>query len=173
MTNHVMIDLETLDNVGTAAIVAIGACVFSGPKQGEKFYTAVDQTSSIALGLSVSLGTMEWWAKQTPQARAVFDDPDRLKILVALEAFAQWLFPLGEDVRVWGNGASFDNAILAHAYRKAGRELPWAFWNDRCYRTIAAGISERREQLGTHHNALDDALSQAQHLVDRAPWALV
>ncbi len=42
MTNHVMIDLETLDNVAAAAIVSVGACVFSGPDINATYYTAVD-----------------------------------------------------------------------------------------------------------------------------------
>uniref|UniRef100_UPI001125A91F 3'-5' exonuclease n=1 Tax=Escherichia coli TaxID=562 RepID=UPI001125A91F len=41
-----------------------------------------------------------------------------------------------DDVRVWGNGASFDNAILAAVYRKHAQNIPWRFRNDRDVRTI-------------------------------------
>lgn len=47
-------------------------------------------------------------------------------------------------------------------------ELPWKFWNDRCYRTVSAGFP-RRQQTGTHHNALDDAISQTKHLLAYLP----
>jgi hypothetical protein len=75
-------------------------------------------------------------------------------------------------MRLWGNGASFDNAILAHAYARCGATPPWKFWNDRCYRTVAALTATPRQQGGTHHNALDDARSQAEHLITAAAWAL-
>lgn len=169
--DHVMIDLETGDTASTAAIVSIGAVVFAGPHAGPTFYQAVDITSSSAAGLTISDGTMAWWAKQSEQARAVFTDPDRLPLTAALGELAAFLgLP---DVRIWGNGASFDNAILANAYNRIGAPLPWKFWNDRCYRTVAAGIQARREQMGTHHNALDDAISQAEHLLQHAPGAIV
>lgn len=70
------------------------------------------------------------------------------------------------DAEVWGNGASFDNVILRGAYARNSTPAPWAWWNDRCYRTIKALHREvPMERLGTHHNALDDAISQALHLI--------
>jgi len=72
-----------------------------------------------------------------------------------------------ENVRVWGNGAAFDNVILASAYRQANITQPWLFWNDRCYRTVKAlSPAVTMQRNGTHHNALDDAESQARHLID-------
>lgn len=159
-SNHIMVDLETADNVATAAIVSIGAVIFAGPRAGETFYTAVDLQSSLTAGLTMSVDTMQWWGNQSAEARAVFDDPMRVPLVEALAAFDEFV---PEGAKVWGNGASFDNAILAMAYRLCGLDLPWKFWDDRCYRTVAAHLP-RRVQQGTHHNALDDAISQADHL---------
>lgn len=170
--DHVMVDLETADNVPTAAIVSIGAVVFAGPYAGATLYRAVDLQSSVSAGLTTSVDTLEWWGKQSTEARAVFTDPRRVPLAEALDVFAAFLRPT-QDVRVWGNGASFDNAILQTAYRLAGLDLPWKFWNDRCYRTAAARIQQRRAQQGTHHNALDDAISQADHLTTYAPEAII
>jgi len=167
MIDHVMVDLETVDSTPTAGIISIGAVVFKGPSSGLHFYTAVDVASSLSIGLTQSDDTMKWWAQQNPKARSVFDDPERLEIHIALCSFRQFLEPLNE-VRVWGNGAAFDNAILATAYRLAGLAHPWKFWNDRCYRTVVAGLPKRKQQ-GTFHNALDDAISQADHLMECAP----
>jgi exodeoxyribonuclease VIII len=78
-----------------------------------------------------------------------------------LKLFADWL---PKNVLVWGNGASFDNAILAQCYRAVGMDFPWKFWNDRCYRTLKNLVLDVPfERTGTHHNALDDARSQAIH----------
>ena len=66
---------------------------------------------------------------------------------------------------VWGNGATFDNVILSNAYKAAGMEQPWKFWDDRCYRTVKGLLPDIKiERLGTHHNAVYDAMSQARHL---------
>lgn len=170
--DHVMIDLETADNVPTAAVVAIGAVVFQGPNAGLQFYTAVDLHSCLAAKLTMSDDTMAWWGKQSLEARAVFADPQRMPVLAALQEFYRFMQSLNEP-RVWGNGASFDNAIMANAYRAVGVPLPWKFWHDRCYRTVAAGIFQKRHQQGTHHNALDDAISQADHLLAHAREAVV
>lgn len=75
-----------------------------------------------------------------------------------------------EETRVWGNGAAFDNVILRRAYERTSREsmkAPWPHWNDRCYRTIKGlyGHQVKIERTGTHHHALDDAASQARHLI--------
>jgi inhibitor of KinA sporulation pathway (predicted exonuclease) len=68
---------------------------------------------------------------------------------------------------VWGNGADFDNPILAAAYRATGISQGWKPYNGRCYRTIKNLAPQvRLVRTGTHHNALDDARAQAQHLLD-------
>lgn len=166
-----MVDLETGDNCPTAAIVSIGAVVFSPSGVGRSFYRAVDINTSVGIGLTVSADTMAWWGRQSAEAREVFTDPARAPVQRALDEFAAFLSDL-PDVKVWGNGASFDNAILQVAYRLCGLPLPWKFWNDRCYRTASADLP-RRTQSGTHHNALDDAVSQANHLIAFAPHRIV
>lgn len=67
---------------------------------------------------------------------------------------------------LWGNGSDFDNVILASAYRSCNLEVPWKFWNNRCYRTVKALRPDIKiHRSGTYHNALDDAVSQAEHLM--------
>ena len=58
------------------------------------------------------------------------------------------------------------NIILSEAYQRIGTSAPWPFWKDRCYRTMKnmhPGV--QMERAGTHHNALDDAKTQALHLM--------
>ncbi len=91
---------------------------------------------------------------------------DGLPLRQVLSEFSEWLDSLGEEPKVWGNGAAFDNVILAQAYRRAGLSVPWPYWNDRCYRTVKAMRPDvRMDRTGTHHNAIDDATSQARHLI--------
>lgn len=164
MSNDVMIDLETMDNKPTAAITAIGAVWFN-KETGEilkEFYRKVDLQTSMDIGLTVSASTIQWWLKQGEEARLeMVKDGD--SIWNVLAEFAQEFDGTEE---VWGNGASFDNAILANAYSKVELDLPWKFWNDRCYRTVKTMHPDvKLERVGTFHNALDDAKSQANHLI--------
>lgn len=166
--NDVMIDLETMGNGPDAAIIAIGAVEFDVEKRevGERFYTVVDLESAVDGGGVMDASTVLWWMKQGDEARAAFARGGE-HIAKALQQFSAWMADRGEDVRVWGNGASFDNVILATAYRRNRTNLPWKYWNDRCYRTaknLAPGVKMQR--AGTKHNAMDDAESQARHLIE-------
>lgn len=165
----VMLDLETMGNGPQAAIIAIGAAEFDIPTQqvGDRFYMAVDLESAVALGGVMDASTVLWWLKQSAAARAAFDRRGD-HLAVALQQFAGWMENRAprDDVRVWGNGAAFDNVILASAYRRNGTPQPWQFRNDRCYRTVKAQHpTVKMQRNGTHHNAVDDAESQARHLI--------
>lgn len=165
----VMLDLETMGNGPQAAIIAIGAVEFDILTQqiGDRFYTVIDLESAVACGGVMDASTVLWWLKQSDAARAEFERSGD-HISVALQKFAGWMENRAkrDDVRVWGNGAAFDNVILASAYRRNGTTQPWQFWNDRCYRTIKAQHpTVTMERNGTHHNAVDDAESQARHLI--------
>jgi len=180
---HIMVDLETLSTRTNARIIAIGAVKFSA-KDGiySKFYQAVTAPAAEILlhsgdleGFNVSAETLVWWSEQSDEARAVFSDPNAVPIAPALESFTSWALEGTEkaDVIVWGNGAAFDNAILSTAYTLCALEQPWNFWNDRCYRTAKSMHPETPlERVGTYHNALDDAESQAEHMLRFHPPAM-
>lgn len=165
----VMLDLETMGNGPNAAIVAIGAVEFdlSAMSIGRRFYQVVDLETSVRGGGEIDASTVMWWFRQSEEARnGICGEGQPLqKVLVE---FGSWLAALAvaEDVKVWGNGAAFDNVILAQAYRHAALTVPWKFWNDRCYRTVKAmRPAVKMERVGIHHNALSDAESQALHLM--------
>lgn len=165
---HCMLDLETMDNGNRAAIIAIGAAMFS--KHGvhdETFYAQVALDSSVNQGLEMDTSTVLWWLQQSDAARAAFVGNEKAASLpTVLNDFAIWLEKFG-DVQMWGNGAAFDNTILSAAYRKCGQNQPWKFWNDRCYRTMKSLFPDVPcARFGTHHNALDDARTQAWHLIE-------
>lgn len=160
---NVMLDLETLDTRPTGAILSIGAVVFSGKGVTDEFYQTIFLQSCIDAGLTVNGSTFRWWMERPDEARSALFTKS-LSLEEALTKFEQWL-PAGS--KVWGNGSDFDNAMLAHAFDKLGMEVPWKFWNNRCYRTTNALLGKNIpvERSGTHHNALDDARTQAEHLI--------
>lgn len=169
---NVMLDLETMGKGPNAAIVAIGAVAFDpetctvDAKRG--FYRGVDLESCVQYRLQMDASTVLWWLQQSEQARQALTEQPGLELHDALDQFGLWCTQqaLAQDLLVWGNGAAFDNVILRNAYQEAGLPTPWSHWNDRCYRTVKAmAPSIKIERSGTHHHALDDAISQAKHLV--------
>lgn len=163
MKKNVMLDLETMGNNSNSAIIAIGAVSFDYRGIGSEFYEQINLASSMAHGMSIDASTVIWWMQQKDEARKKFFDNESAQSLEkALKKFSKW-YQGGE---VWGCGAAFDNVILSNAYKNSSIEKPWAFWNDRCYRTIRdMNPDVSFERIGTHHNALDDAKSQAFHLI--------
>jgi len=162
-SNHIMVDLETMGNGNNSAIIAIGAVRFNEGGLGQTFYRAVDLQSSVDAGLEMDPSTVLWWLKQSEEARAEFITPGMALPLV-LQELRAWML---SDPVVWGNGATFDNVILANAYRRCAMEVPWAFWNDKCYRTAKGMFPQvRMIRSGVQHNALADAMQQATHLIE-------
>lgn len=163
--NHVMLDIETLDTRVSAVILSIGAVRFDPAKVGEvndTFYTNVDIDSCLELGRTISGGTLYWWLDKEQAARdRIATNP--VPLPQALEQLSQFI---REHDCVWGNGAAFDNAILADAYRSCGMQTPWRYYQDMCYRTMKTlfGQLELPEFEGTKHDALDDAVNQAKRL---------
>ena len=165
--DDVMLDLETMGNGPNAAIVSVGAIEFDATTNtlGQQFYRVVHLETAVADGGVIDASTVMWWMRQSDDARKDICG-DGLPVRQVLAEFATWLSTLGEDVSVWGNGAAFDNVILAQAYRRAGMPVPWSHRNDRCYRTVKAMRPDvKMERTGTHHNALHDATSQATHMM--------
>ena len=111
--------------------------------------------------------------KQSDEARSVFNDPLSISLERALLEFADFIDLNGtQDVNVWGNGSSFDNAILSGIYRKKSLKLPWDFRNDRDVRTIVALAKDlrnfdARKSISSSdyaHHALHDAKYQAAYV---------
>lgn len=165
---HTMVDLETLGTGPNALILSIGAVKIdlANLSLGEQFHVGLnlDSLPSNAYGFDIEPATVGWWLHPARSAgRQALDDVAMTDIGSMLEGFALWM---GDDNFVWGNGSSFDNVVLRNAYEKLGMEPPWPYWKDRCYRTVknlAPDLTIQR--LGAHHNALDDARSQATHML--------
>lgn len=168
---HVMLDIETLSTAPNAVIISIGAVKFtaSGSAQGpagaideSTFYERIDPASCTQAGLHTDPATVAWWRRQSPEARKVLDAGGG-QLEDVLRRFLAWA---GPRPHIWGNGSDFDNVIVASACKAVGITRPWSYAQNRCYRTVKAlapTVALNRE--GTHHNALDDACTQAEHLI--------
>jgi exodeoxyribonuclease VIII len=170
MSNYgIMLDLETVGTRATSAIVSIGATLMNLETLTNEayYYKVVDLASSVGFGLTVDPGTIAWWEQQTEEARAIFTTEDKVTLDAALFGFIEFVGDKSEKIKIFGNGADFDNAILAYAYAKCGMAAPWQFYNNRCYRTIKAMYPDvPRHKPAIAHDAMHDAIAQARTLFD-------
>lgn len=168
--NHIMLDLETLGTSPGCPILSIGA-VYWDPINGElgdEFYVNIQISDSISRGFQPNGATIEWWMKQSDEARdALFKAP--MNVPAALIKFNN--FVKNDKVAMWAKGPSFDCNILRKAYEKTEINVPWHFRSERDVRTLIS-IAKLRGVLapnfartGTHHNALDDAKYQAKQCI--------
>ena len=176
LTVRIMLDLETLGTRAGCGVISIGAKRFDSDAE---FHQVISQESNLWAGLEENLETVQWHHKQeyenapgTYTASSYRANGSSVRNLgTALFLFGMWLGeqgadPNGKTTEVWGNGADFDLPILGHAYQACGMQIPWQPYMGRCYRTLKNMRPEiALERTGKHHNALDDAKSQAGHAV--------
>ena len=159
---ELMIDLETMGNGPTACVLSLGAVLFDENGVDDAvFYGQCDLVDSAKYG-KIDASTVKWWLQQEEKARQELVH-NVLSLPAMLSAFVEFLDQSPKINGVWGFGATFDNVILRSAFNATGIPCPWHFRQDRCFRTLAA-INPHIEwapRVGTHHNAADDAKTQA------------
>ena len=164
-----MIDLETLGTDPETPVISLGAVFFDvTTKQiGATFYMALDVTEQIRRGRKPTGDTIKWWMEQSDAAKRVFHEQAKPADEV-LTIFANWYRANNPKAFVWGNGSTFDISILNHMYKDYDLKLPWQFNKVMDLRTFKRfqGKNEQVKKSGVAHNALDDALSQAQYVLD-------
>lgn len=179
-TVNIMMDIETTGIRPGCRVLSIGLAVFY-TVNGE---ATIGNTTTIYPSLAEQVGiddpgTLQWWSTQSPEARNVFADNhiNGVSVGKAFELFKEfiqnavdWHKSLNDgaekvNVSIWGNGATFDNSIVQRMFEAKGYPVPWNTFGDRCYRTAFNMLGRPSlTRAGTHHNALDDAIYQAQCL---------
>ncbi|EKW1652630.1 TPA: 3'-5' exoribonuclease domain-containing protein [Citrobacter freundii] len=174
---HLMVDLETMGSGPDAPIVSIGAVYFdpSTGNTGAEFYQVVSLESSMSFGMKPDASTIQWWLKQSSEARSAILVDEALGLRETLELLADFIAENAANgshtVQLWGNGCSFDNVILRRAYALTETPFSVPFWNDRDVRTMvelgkSVGINPRYDIPfeGDMHNALSDARHQVKYV---------
>jgi hypothetical protein len=174
-SNHVMVDIETLATKTNAVIPQISAVRFC-PITGEtfdEFDIKISIQSCLDLGLIIQESTLKFWLRQEDDAREVVLNPKNklveFDIKSALTAFRMFLSNCGggSNVKLWGNGPSFDASKLKYCYDAIKETTPWKYYNERCVRTIVAFNPEFKNTLeftGIKHNGIDDCKHQVKYV---------
>ena len=177
MAIYQMVDMETLGQIPLAAVFSIGGVFFHPSKRQlySEFYMLINPQSCIDLGMISQQDTLDWWEKQSPEARKELDRSfsEGQDIKFAIGEYFKYLkdgsrnFGGVNEIRMMSNGADFDLPILTVAAHLTGQTLPWKFWNNRCFRTLKnmKKVPEPKRD-GVFHNALDDAIHQARWCCD-------
>jgi len=171
------LDLETMGTNGTSAILSIGACAFNrnaemfNPNETAAFYVNVDLDNCLKHGLTLDAPTIHWWMKQNKKARSAFESPPPVGLKHAIKQYSDWVKDIGgRNIPCWTH-ATFDAPILGNACRAIQRNLNQitAYKMQRDIRTLndLKGYYEV-DRKGEHHNALDDAVFQAEYI-----WGLL
>lgn len=170
-----MIDLETMGTQHNTVVLSIGAVFFDLEKGilGPEFYAILDRDNQLEKGCTFTKETMQWWSKQAPEAKAIFQKEGADPVTV-LSTFTKF-YKQHPKTAVWGNGSSFDISIMQELYQTYGSTAPWDFWNVMDLRTFRRFVGKNAlvEKLGTNHNALDDAKSQAKYVIEHYQKAKV
>lgn len=166
--NHMMVDLETLDTRPSTVILSIGAVIFDehGILSDTKFYRRCEWQHQLDNGRTVCESTIKWWMQQSDAARQALLG-DSVPLPVALGELADMYRNHNCD-RIWANGTTFDISTLEHAYTSAFRPIPWRYNAMRDMRGLRDLVpSDLMDDVigGDAHNALDDAVYQAEFVV--------
>lgn len=169
ITVDIALDIETLGLRPGSLILSIGMVAFT-LQGGEvaSFYAEPSKEEQKALGRIVDPDTQRWWNSQNETAQQVLHSPGIpiVDVLTGvgsfLSRFTSGAYQIGG---VWGYGSDFDNAAVQDLSRDAGFGAPWPYGKNRCGRTVVelAGLP-KPPNVGTHHNALDDARFQATRI---------
>ena len=147
---ELMVDLETLDVKPTAVVVSYAAIPFDldnntpFEEMAEGSYPVLYHRLAIEPqingGRTISAATLGWWLTQEEETRnevalACGMENPLLELHGPLCRFYEFVKQHGCE-RIWGNGPSFDNAILRSLFDDMDTEFPFKYNADRDLRTL-------------------------------------
>lgn len=168
MSSDLMIDIETLGTDDNAIVLSVGVAMFNWERPDDPVKPVtefgIDVREQEKLGRTISVDTLMWWMQQSDKARQVFDSREHK--LSCMEAAVQITNAVSLADGIWANGPDFDCRILAHFVRHTLPQFRWPFWKNRCVRTLKSLYPEAAaiKFVGTAHNALADAVHQAEQM---------
>lgn len=167
LVRHCSWDIECLDIRPSAVVLSIGAVLVEDNKVlDETFYATFETEPQFEVGRTQGESTMKWWAEQSEEAREILSGP-KGNVHYGLGTLAGWIMKHKPET-FWGYGADFDNVIIGDLYASYNYPRPWGYNQNRCLRTVINTFNAQEvpfKRVGVHHNALDDAISQANRLI--------
>ena len=168
----IMLDLETLGTRPGCKIISIGAVAFGPKGLGKEFYCTIKREGQGALHEDPS--TVQWWENQGEAAKKVFENPTH-DLKEGLEAFSAYLIEIAQSIpgktnalRVWGNGANFDQPMgMANSPDKLAVGTRRQIWFHREAHEFAGRLGEA-ERGSTCYVARSSIVTGNIHVHDMA-----
>lgn len=166
---NLMIDIETLGNTSSAAMVSIAVVAFDRTENGPSMMQNIDLQDALEHG-DVSASTLQWWAKEDQALFQSMLNNGNMKTvyaLIDLAAFAT--LHLDDNFKIWANGPDFDLKIIEDKIERF-KDYPvskfWSPWNQRCVRTLKAIDPDLAKSFVNteKHNPLQDCLTQIDQI---------
>ena len=166
---HVMVDLENLGTGPDAMVLSIGACTFGLERRipEQTFYREINPETATGI---IDVSTAKFWMEQA--SKGVM--PPMLGAYAQVTAvlnFMDWLKIVGayDNLVVWANGTDFDIPKLDRLFKeiKVPTSSVWKYNAVRDCRTIYKlfGNYGIKPERNNYHNALADAVWQAEYLI--------
>ena len=169
--NEIMLDIETLGANNNTVILSISAVKFnlSTGEIGDKFEMGLNILQQLFQKRDIENETIEWWSKQTDEAKKRITDLKQFNVYEVLTKFNIFAFKNVthvKEIKIWGNGCTFDNIILESLYKSFSLDYPFPYWGNRDVRTLVdiADLDLKEFKFkGVKHNGLDDCLHQINY----------
>lgn len=180
---QIMIDIETLGRKPGSVVLSVGAAVMDMEELVivDQAYWVLDTKEQQHCNMDPD--TVIWWMHQSDDARAAFRKLGPKTNAADFKTELQQLFDKYHTKTPWANGTNFDLPILGqyiygfyHFPGELDEVVPWGYrWQD--MRSLATAMSEvmpysqfYNANGGTAHNALDDAIRQANYVLEVKKW---
>lgn len=168
---HIMMDIETLSTDSYGVVTTISAVQFDleTGKTGKTFEIGLDIKEQVANGAIIDTDTVVWWMSQDQEAIKAMLRISKINVKSALYTFNDWIKSLNlplNDIKLWGNGVSFDNVMVRNLYKKTNIEFALPYWCDNDVRTLVTlgNIDTRNYKFdGIKHNGIDDCKHQIKY----------
>lgn len=164
-TIRAMIDIETFGRPPRAVILEVGVVRNDGADPLEVVIDAARQPLR-----RCDVSTIMWWQSHPDALAAVMRRQQHgISLRDGMALVARALRGCDE---IWANSPSYDLAIIADAMNQCQITPPWAYWQERDFRTVRA-VHPGVDYIGTvedAHSAIADAAAQAAYLNTLGLW---
>ena len=167
----IMLDIETLSTDSHGVVTTISAVEFdlTSGTVGKEFEIAIDIKEQVDMNAIIDIPTVVWWMSQDSEAIQAMLRIKKESVEFALLSLNSWLNDIdcmNNNIKLWGNGCTFDNVMVRNLYLRHGVEFTLPYWCDNDVRTLVtlAGIDTRSFKFdGIKHNGIDDCKHQIKY----------
>lgn len=174
---ELMVDFETLDTLPTSAVLSVAIVPFTLDGQifaDQSFYSNISLNDCIKHGLTIDESTFMWWLSMSESARLAITSRESQSLSDLFAAIDVWVTTIKQRFKtdklfIWGNGASFDLAIMRNACSKTSTKWMFLPSAEQDVRTVVRFKPEVKKTLlyqGVQHDPVFDCIHQCKYVTE-------